>query len=103
MPDLADKPIRVSENAGIIDLLTAAGRYLVVIGGTIPLLLALLKARDFSAIVAFFQSNEGVSVLTAITSLFALAWGLWKTHRRGAQIATVAVDPRVPDRIATTK
>lgn len=103
MNETTPTPIVVSENAGIIDTLTAAGRYLMVIIGTVPLLLTLFGNRDFAGIVAFFQGTQGASLLTALVALATLAYGLWKTHKRGAEIATVAASPKVPANIATTK
>ena len=103
MPTLTQEPIVVSANAGVIDLMTAAGRYLLVIIGAIPVLLKLLGSHDVLAIVAYFRGAEGTALLAALAAVASLAWGLFKTHKRGAQIATVALDNRVSDKIATTK
>ena len=103
MPSPANEPVVVSANAGILDLLSAAGRYLVVIVAAIPVLLKLLGTHDFIAIVAYFKGADGVSLITAAGGLFALAYGLYKSHKRGAQIATVADDRRVPDSVAQIK
>lgn len=100
MVDEATKPVVVSANAGIIDLLTAAGRYLVVIMSLGAALLAVLKTKDIAAIISFMRGTDGATLITAVTGLATLAFGLYKTHKRGAQIATVAADSRVPDRVA---
>lgn len=92
--------IVVSKNAGVLDTLYAALRYLVVIAGAVPLLLKMLGARDFSAIVAYFQSADGSALVAALGALVALALGLFKTFKRGGQIASVAANPKVPDAIA---
>lgn len=97
------KPIVVSENAGIIDLLTAAGRYAVVIATSIPILLQLLGSRNIVEIMTYFRGDAGSTLMAAVIGLGTLAYGLFKTRKRGAQIATVALDSRVPDRVATTK
>jgi uncharacterized RDD family membrane protein YckC len=100
MPDTTTKPITVSANAGIIDLLTAAGRYLVVIATAIPILLQLLGTRNIGEIISYFRGDSGSTLIAAVVGLATLAYGLFKTRKRGAQIATVALDSRVPDRVA---
>lgn len=101
---MADNPnIKVSSNAGIIDTLTAAGRYLVVIIGAVPILLGLLGKHDFSGLVAYFQGSDGAQLVAAVGALVALAYGLFKTFRRGDQMASVAANPAVPDRVASLK
>lgn len=99
MPDTV-KPIEVSENTGIMDLLTAAGRYLVVIVTAVPALLTLLGERDLLAIINYFQGADGAALLAAVIGLATLAYGLIKTRRRGAQVVQIAGDPAVPDRVA---
>lgn len=102
MPDTTDKPIVVNANAGNIDLLTAAGRYLTVITAAIPILLTLFGSRDIIGVITYLQSEDGVKFTAALVGLATLAYGLWKTRKRGAQIATVAQDSRVPESVATT-
>jgi hypothetical protein len=100
MPDTTTKPIVVSANAGFIDTLTALGRYLVVIVGAVPLLLQLLGSRDFIGIVNYFRGTDGASLIAAVVAVATMAYGLFKTRKRGAQVATVALDRRVPDAVA---
>ena len=105
MPETVEKPIVVSENAGFIDGMQAAIRYLVVIVGFITAVLGLLKTKDIAGLIAYIQANGG-QVLAAVLGLIALAtaaYGVFKTRKRGAQIATVAASPRVPESVATTK
>lgn len=102
MPDTTP-PIEVSANAGVIDLLTAAGRYVTVIAATIPILLTLFGSRDIVGIITYLQSADGVKFTSAIVGVATLAYGLYKTHGRGIQIATVAGSRRVPDSIAKLK
>lgn len=96
-------PVVVSANAGILDMLAAAFRYLVVIIGAIPLLIKMVGIRDFAGIVAYFQGAEGSAVIAAISALVALGYGLFKTHKRGAEVASVAANSRVPDSVAQLK
>lgn len=106
MPDpvnTAPKPIVVSENAGVIDTLTALGRYIVVIIGSFGTLLALLKTRDIAAILDWVRGADGAAFIAAITTIVTMLYGLYKTRKRGAQIATVAADPAVPNRLAQIK
>jgi hypothetical protein len=95
--------IVVSKSAGLLDTLYAAMRYVVVVLGAVPLLLKLLGDRDFAAIVAYFQGADGTALMTAIGALGTLLWGLFKTFRRGKQVANVASSTDVPNRIATLK
>lgn len=97
------EPVVVSANAGILDLLAAAGRYLLVIVGAVPVLLKLLGDHDFTAIVAYFKGTDGASLIAAASGLLALAYGLYKTHKRGTQVAAVAADTRVPNSVAQLK
>lgn len=99
----ANPEIKVSANAGLIDTLTAAGRMAVVIIGSIPILLQFLGDRNLIGLVNYFRTEDGTALTTAAVALFMLGWGLWKTHRRGGQIATVAANPRVPDSVAALK
>lgn len=102
MPDTVTPPIVVSANAGIIDLLTALGRYAIVIVTAIPILLKLLGTHDLVAIIAYLRGSDGTALTAAVIGIGTLLYGLWKTHKRGAQIATVALSPSVPERVATT-
>lgn len=101
----ATEPVVVSANAGVIDSIQAASRYIVVIVGFYTAMLGLLKVHDTAGMIALIQSSGG-QTLAAISGLIALAtaaYGVFKSHKRGAQIATVAADPRVPDKVASTK
>lgn len=102
MVDTVTPPIVVSPNAGIIDLMTALGRYVIVIVTAIPLMLKLLGTHDLVAIISYFRSADGTALTAAVVGIGTLLYGLWKTHKRGAQIATVALSPSVPERVATT-
>lgn len=99
----ATKPIQVSANASIIDTLTAAGRLALVVIGAVPILLKLLGAHDFLALVAYFRSTDGATLIAAVSGLAAIGYGLYKSHKRGNQLATAAADPRVDDDVLTIK
>lgn len=99
----ASTPITVSANQGSLDVLMAAGRYVVVIIGAMPILIKLLGDKDFVGLVNYFRSADGTTLAAAGSALLALGWGLWKTRHRGAQIAKVAGNSRVPDSIAQIK
>lgn len=99
----ATKPVVVSANAGLIDTLTALGRYAVVIMGAIPLLLQLLGDRDVLGLVNYFRGEDGSSLIAAVVAVATLLYGLLKTRKRGAQIATVAASDRVPNTVAQLK
>jgi hypothetical protein len=96
------EPVVVSPNAGGIDAVQAAARYLVVIVTAFVAIVGFLKVHDLAGLIAYIQSNGG-QLVAAVSGLIAIgtaAYGIFKTHKRGAQIATVAA--RVPDDIATT-
>lgn len=103
MTDPAAKPIVVSENAGTIDSLVTLGRQLVYLFGAIPVLLTVLGSGNVEEIIAFLQSADMVKILAAIGTIVAAVFGFLKSRKRGSQIATVAADSRVPDRVATIK
>lgn len=96
-------PIVVSANAGWHDLLFAFGRYLLVIVGFAPVILPLIREVDLFGLFALLQSSEGAKLVGAVGGAVALVWGLFKSHKRGSQVADVATNPAVPDSIATTK
>ena len=100
-----DKQIVVSANAGLIDSLQAAGRYAVVIIGFVTALLGLFKAHDIAGAVAYIQNNLGqfASAVAGLIALGTAAYGVYKSKKRGTQIASVATNPDVPEEVATTK
>lgn len=105
MPDSTTPPIVVSENAGVIDGVQAAARYVGFLIGVVTALLAFVKTRDIAGAIEYVRSNLGqtISAVTGLIGLGLAAYGVFKTHKRGAQIATVASSERVPASIATTK
>jgi hypothetical protein len=97
------KTVEVSSAQGVIDALQAAGRYLVVIIAAATALASAVKARDAASAVSYLQANGG-AIITAVSGLVAVGtalYGIFKTGKRGAQLVTVATDPRVPDKVAT--
>ena len=97
--------IRVSANEGLFDALQAALRYIAFLVTAVTALLAFLSAKDTAGLIAYIQANGG-DIIGAVSGLIALgvsAYGVFKTHKRGAQVATVAADPRVPDDVAALK
>lgn len=105
MVDDVKQPVVVSANAGLIDSVQAAARYAVVLVGFTTAVLGLLKVHDIAGIIALIQSNGG-QVLAAVSGLIALgtaAYGVFKSRKRGAQLANVAADPEVPDEVAQIK
>lgn len=96
-------PIVVNANAGWHDLLFALGRYILIIIGFAPVILPLLRNLDILGLMTLLQSSEGAKLSAAVGGFIALVWGLVKSHKRGSQVADIAKNPDVPDRIATTK
>lgn len=102
MVDDVKKPVVVQANAGLIDGIQAAARYVVVLVTFTTALLGLLQVRDIAGIITLIQSNGG-QVLAAVSGLIALgtaAYGVFKTRKRSAQLEKVADDPKVPDSVA---
>lgn len=106
MPNEPVNPkIRVSENAGAIDSIQAAARYASFLVTAVVAILGFLQAKDAVGLMAYIQSSGG-QIVAAVSGLAAFgiaAYGVFKTWKRGAQVATVAADPRVPDKIAALK
>lgn len=96
-------PIVVNSNAGTLDGLQSLGRSFLLIFAAVPTLMALLGKHDFMALLSYFRGSDGAALLGAVTTIGTIAWGMWKAHKRGSQVAAVATDPRVPDAVATTK
>lgn len=103
MVDKSQEPVVVSANQSVIDLLMAAMRYVVVLVAAFPTILVLLQDHDITAIHAYFTSSDGKTVAAAAVALGTMLYGLYKTHKRGAQVATVASDERVPNAVAKLK
>ena len=97
------EPIVVKENAGAVDLLTAAGRYVVIIVGAVPVLMSFLGARNFQGLLEYFHSTDGAAFASAVSAVAAMLYGLYKAHKRGSQLASVAGDIRVPEAVASLK
>lgn len=97
--------IKVSASAGPIDGLQSAGRSLVVVVGFITAALGLLKVHDIAGIINLIETNGG-QVLSAVSGLIAfgtMAYGVFKSYKRGTQIATVAGSADVPSEVAQLK
>ena len=85
----SNDPVVVKESA-LPAPIAAAMRYLVVIAGAIPILIQLIGAKDVAAIVAYFQSEAGVTLIASITSLATLAYGLFKTYQTKKTLVAAA-------------
>ena len=103
MTDTVQKPVVVSSNQGAIDTMTAIGRLIVVILSTAPAAALLLRKHDLIGLYNYFQSQQGVALIGAASGLAALLFGIYKSYKRGAQMATVAADSKVPDTVANIK
>lgn len=99
------EPVKVSSTQGVIDAITAAARYAGVLATFTIALLGLVKVRDIAGMIAYIQANGG-QALAAFSGLVAIgtaAYGVFKSHKRGDQVATVAAAPEVPNYVATIK
>ena len=100
---MATEPVVVSANAGVKDTLTAAGRLILVVMSTAPAAALLIRKGDLIGLYNYFQSQPGIALGGALMGLASIAYGLYKSYKRGKQVADVATNPNVPDSIATTK
>lgn len=90
-------PARISSMQGVIDALTATGRYAVVIVTFVTAMLGLLKTRDIAGMIVYIQNNGG-ELLAAISGIIAIgtaAYGIFKSQKRGDQVADAASVPQV--------
>lgn len=100
---MEDKPILVSANAGLIDSLQSAGRMIVILVTAIPIILSFVGKHDLLGMIGYLQSVEGAQLIAAGTGIVTIVYGIYKSHKRGAQVASVASDLRVPAEVASLK
>lgn len=103
MPDTVDKPVVVSSSQGTIDAVMASMRYLVVVLAGFSALLGFLQNQDIVGLLEYIRGTEGTKFIAAVVAVGTMIYGIFKTHKRGAQTATVAEDSRVPSSVAHTK
>lgn len=99
MPEVVE-PIVVSPNAAGLDAVKAAFRYITVILTAFPAILFLLKTKDIIGLIEYFKSAEGAAAISAVVALGTAGYGIFRTHKRGAQVVDVAKSPDVPNRVA---
>lgn len=99
------KPVIVESDAGTSDAIQAAVRYLIVIISACIAIFGFLKQRDAAGLVAYIQANGGalIAAISGVVSVATALYGIYKTHKRGAQLTTVAADNRVPNAVAKLK
>ena len=100
---MENKPIVISSNAGLIDGIQSAARTLVILATAIPIMLSFLSKHDLVGMIGYLQSVEGAQVIATMTGLGTIAYGIYKSHKRGVQVANVARDIRVPAEVASLK
>lgn len=92
---MPNEPTKVSAHAGGIDALTASLRYLVVILTAVPAVIGLISAHDLVGLYQYFKGNEGSSVIAALVALGTAGYGIFKSLKRGTQVADAAANPAV--------
>ena len=92
MTDQVKEPIIVTSSQGVTDALQAALRYFVVVFGFISGLASFLSHQDILGAVTYVQTNLGgvVAAVFGLISLGTAIWGIYKTWKRGAQLAVAA-------------
>jgi len=86
--------IQVNPSIQYLDMATNAVRSFVMVAGAVTALAGLVSQHDWRGAIAYIQGTPFTTALATVMSLGAFAWGLWKTHKRGGQLITAAVDPR---------
>lgn len=92
MTDTIEEPIVVTTAQGVTDAVQAALRYAVVVAGFISGLGAFLSRQDAVGAVTYVQTNLG-GVVAAVFGLIGLGtalYGIYKTWKRGSQLAIAA-------------
>lgn len=81
------------ENVGFVDMLQAGGRYIGVLVSFVVAMLALLKTRDIAGMAAYIQDNLGpvIGAISGLITLGTIAFGLFKTQKRGVQAAPIVI------------
>lgn len=104
MVDVVTKPIIVRTQQGLIDTAAAAFRMLAIILSAAPVAVLFVKKHDLIGLYDYLHNDaQGVALVGAVTGLVAIGYGLWKSFKRGTQIATVAADNKVPASVADIK
>jgi hypothetical protein len=86
-----------AQSIGTVDALQATMRYIVVLVGFITTVLALVKVHDIAGLIALIQSSGGqvLGAITGIITIATMAYGIFKTRKRGVQAATPMVLPEI--------
>lgn len=100
---MADQPIIVKPNQGLLDSLSATARLLLIVTSTAPAAALFVRKGDLIGLYDYFHTEPGQALLLALSGLASGAFAIYKSHKRGAQIATVAQDSRVPAKVADVK
>lgn len=95
--------VKVSANQSVIDTATAAGRLVLVVLSTAPAAALLVKKHDLVALYDYFHTDQGTALVAAVTGLASIIYGLYKSFKRGKQVADVAANPAVPSEVADIK
>lgn len=105
MVDETPAGVVVPANAGLIDGVQSALRSIGLLLTFAVAAAGFFKTKDFAGLVAYVNANGGqaLAAVSAVGGFAIYAYGIYKSHKRGAQIATVASNDQVPDSVATTK
>jgi hypothetical protein len=101
----AQAPVVVSANAGLVDGAQAALRSLGLLIAFAVAVVGFVRTKDIAGLAAYVHANGGqaTAAASAIIGFAIYLYGVYKTHKRGAQIASVASNPSVKDSVARIK
>lgn len=102
MTDVVKKPIVVTKLQGRWDSFAAFLRLLAIVASTAPAAALLVRKGDLIGLYDYFHSEPGVALLAALGGLASGGFALYKSWKRGAQLASAGSDHRVPDEVVTT-
>lgn len=88
--------ITVKSNTGLMDGVQALLRYVGVIAGFVTAMLALFRVHDIAGMAAYVQANIGtvIGAVVGLISLATAAYGVFKSGKRGSQLADAGADSR---------
>jgi hypothetical protein len=96
------KQIVVTKTQGRWDTIAASLRLMAIVASTAPAAALLVRKGDLIGLYDYFHSEPGVALLAALGGLASGGFAIYKSWKRGTQLASVASDHRVPDSVATT-
>ena len=84
-----DIPVEVNPSTAVA-LASTAIRYIVVLLAGVAALLGLASKGDLAGIIAYLQSEEGLSLGAAVIAVGTFVWGLYSKWRAKQKLVVLA-------------